>query len=259
MSAQPKLDIVIPVYNEGPQIVQVLEALRQAVETPFRVLICYDDERDTTLAALRAYEPAFEIRLIRNPSAGPHAAIRAGFAASTAPAVLVFLADDLVNAPIVDRMVRLLDGGCEMVCPSRFVPGGCMVGCRFTKALLARVSAATLYWIARLPCHDATNGFRLFSRRVLDTLPIESSLGFTYSVELLVKCHRLGWKIGEVPAQWFERTRGESRFRVLAWLPAYVRWYGYAFATTYGFRRTVARLPEPSDAPAEPVTAGTPS
>jgi dolichol-phosphate mannosyltransferase len=35
-----------------------------------------------------------------------------------------------------------------------------------------------------------------------------------------------------VPVQWFERRHGESRFRVLEWLPAYLRWYGYAFATT---------------------------
>jgi dolichol-phosphate mannosyltransferase len=49
----------------------------------------------------------------------------------------------------------------------------------------------------------------------------------------VVKCHRLRWRIGEVPAQWYERTRGTSRFQVMRWLPAYLRWYLYAFATTY--------------------------
>jgi hypothetical protein len=48
----------------------------------------------------------------------------------------------------------------------------------------------------------------------------------------LVKTHRLGWRISEIPAQWFERRHGESRFRVFAWLPSYLRWYLYAFATT---------------------------
>ena len=47
-----------------------------------------------------------------------------------------------------------------------------------------------------------------------------------------MKAHRLGWRVGEVPALWFERKHGTSRFRVLKWLPAYLRWYGYAFATT---------------------------
>jgi dolichol-phosphate mannosyltransferase len=36
----------------------------------------------------------------------------------------------------------------------------------------------------------------------------------------------------EVPALWFERKHGTSRFRVLKWLAPYLRWYAYAFATT---------------------------
>ena len=54
-------------------------------------------------------------------------------------------------------------------------------------------------------------------------------------------------RIGEVPALWFERKHGTSRFRVLKWLPAYLRWYRYAFATTW-LRRpaaTVALRSEP--------------
>lgn len=108
-----------------------------------------------------------------------------------------------------------------------------MKGCPWLKAVLVRFAAFTLQHFARLPTHDATNGFRLFSRRVLDEIKIESSQGFAYSIELLVKCHRLGWKFGEVPALWFERTKGKSRFRVIKWLPVYLRWYFYAFMTTY--------------------------
>jgi glycosyltransferase involved in cell wall biosynthesis len=50
----PELDIVIPVYNEGRNIVAVLAALARAVTTPTRVFICYDHEDDDTLPALRA-------------------------------------------------------------------------------------------------------------------------------------------------------------------------------------------------------------
>jgi len=50
----PELDIVIPVYNEGRNIVAVLAALKRAVATPARVLICYDHAEDDTLPAIRA-------------------------------------------------------------------------------------------------------------------------------------------------------------------------------------------------------------
>ena len=130
-------------------------------------------------------------------------------------------------------MVRQAESGCDIVCASRFMPGGSMVGCPWLKATLVRIGNFTLHHLARLPTHDASNGFRLFSRRVLDEIAVESDSGFCYSIELLVKCHRLGWRVGEVPARWFERSHGASRFQVLRWLPAYLRWYFYAFGTTW--------------------------
>ena len=51
----PELDIVIPVYNEGENILPVLESFKRHVTTPCRVLICYDHESDNTLPAVRAY------------------------------------------------------------------------------------------------------------------------------------------------------------------------------------------------------------
>ncbi|MBS0535982.1 MAG: glycosyltransferase [Proteobacteria bacterium] len=234
MSAQ--LDIVIPVYNEGPNILATLASLRDNVRTPMRILICYDrpdDDTLTTIDANRAALKDMQIDYVRNQGRGAHGAVMAGFAASTAPYVVVLPADDDFNGGILDGMVAKAERGADLVCASRFIPGGSMVGCPWLKATLVRTAAFTLYHIARLPTHDPTSGFRLFSRRVVDTIAVESDSGFCYSIELLVKCHRLGWPVAEVPAQWIERTKGTSRFRVLHWLPAYLRWYRYAFATTF--------------------------
>ena len=46
------LDIVIPVYNEGGNILRTLQALGRDLKTPSRVLICYDREDDDTLPAI---------------------------------------------------------------------------------------------------------------------------------------------------------------------------------------------------------------
>src|SRR5205085_4357358 len=133
----------------------------------------------------------------------------------------------------------------DVVVASRFIPGGCMVGAPLLKGFLVRAASFTMRHLARLPVHDASNGLRLFSRRVIEQVEVESDSGFCYSIELLVKCHRLGWPIAEVAAQWHERVRGTSRFRVLQWLPAYGRWYFYALARTYLRRpaRTVRLKP----------------
>ena len=51
-SPRLRLDIVIPVYNEGANIVTTLRAIARDVKTPYRVLICYDHEDDDTLPAI---------------------------------------------------------------------------------------------------------------------------------------------------------------------------------------------------------------
>jgi glycosyltransferase involved in cell wall biosynthesis len=248
--APPRLDIIIPVYNEGANILPTLQSILRSVKTPPRVLICYDREDDDTLPAINDNRTALgplAISLVRNRGRGAHGAVLSGFAASTAPFAIVLPADDDYNAGILDAMVARAEAGCDIVCASRFIPGGSMTGCPWLKAALVRAGNFSLFHLARLPTRDASNGFRLFSRRVMDDIVVESDRGFCYSIELLVKCHRLGWRIGEVPARWFERAHGTSRFQVIRWLPAYLRWYLYAFATTYLRRpaRTV-RVKAPS-------------
>lgn len=234
----PELDIVIPVYNEGANIAGTLAAIAREVSAPCRVLICYDFAEDNTLPAVKAGSAAYphlSVEFVKNRGRGAHAAVMSGFAASTAPFVLMYPADDDYNAKILDSMVAKAKAGASIVCASRFMRGGSMVGCPFFKALLVRVGNGTLYYVGGVPTRDATNGFRLFSRRVITEIPVESTTGFCYSIELLVKAHRLGLRVEEVPAHWFERTKGASRFKLMRWLPAYLHWVLYAFATTYWY------------------------
>ncbi len=233
--APPCLDIIIPVYNEGANILRTLQSIMRDVKTPPRVLICFDREDDDTLPVIESNRSALDaltIAFVRNKGRGVHGAVLTGFTASSSLFAVVLPADDDYNAKILDTMVAQAESGCDIVCASRFMPGGSMVGCPWLKAVLVRTGNFTLYHLARLPTRDASNGFRLFSRRVMEEILVESDQGFCYSIELLVKCHRLGWRIGEIPARWYERAHGASRFHVIKWLPAYLRWYLYAFATT---------------------------
>ena len=141
------------------------------MKTPQRVLICYDREDDDTLPAIRDNRAALgelAIDFVRNRGRGAHGAVLSGFAASTAPFAVVLPADDDYNAGMLDAMVARAESGCDIVCASRFMAGGSMIGCPWLKACLVRAGNFTLYHLARLPTRDASNGFRLFSRRAMD-------------------------------------------------------------------------------------------
>lgn len=228
-----QLDIIIPVYEEGENIVESLETIRRCVKTPHRVLLCYDYEEDSTLTALKKYEHANSERLVlvKNQGKGAAEAVFSGISASTAPAVLIYVADDFENAKVIDSMYIEFERGCDIVVGDRFTEGGCMVGFPLLKRTLVRLAAITLHLFGRVSTKDPTNGIRLYSRKLLQEVPIESRVGWAFNLEILIKCERAGAKVGNVPYRHLERIRGASKFKVLEWLPHYLKWYVFAFAT----------------------------
>ncbi len=227
------LDIVIPVYNEGENILDLFRAFERQVKTRIRAFVCYDSDEDTTLAAIKNIKFNFEIVPVKNLGRGVHSAIMTGIDATSAPAVLVFGSDEANNAGIVDLMYAKLKEGNDVVVASRLMEGGEMSGGPRLKSFVVTLASFILNRFVGVPATDATYAWRMFSRRILDAVELESTAGFTYAIELLVKCHRLGWGVAEVPARWIMRKAGQSRFNFRKWLPHYFRWFLYAIGTTY--------------------------
>lgn len=228
------LEIVIPIYNEGKNIIKLFELFQTLVKTEFRVLLCYDLDNDDIFNFKNEFKKFnFDIFFVKNPSVGPCSAIKQGLCFGNSDCVIVYPADDFLNFNIIDKMYLSFKEGNSIVVASRFMKGGSMKGCPLIKSILVRVASTTLYLLSSIPVRDASNGFRLFSRQLLNTVSIESKVGFAYSLELLAKCNRLKLKISEIPAQWEERSEGSSRFKILKWLPKYLQWYFYGLSTTW--------------------------
>tara|TARA_B100000989_G_scaffold278538_1_gene240411 strand:- start:246 stop:965 length:720 start_codon:yes stop_codon:yes gene_type:complete len=228
------LEIIIPVFNEGDKVLKLMELFEINIKSQFRVLFCYDLDNDNIFEYKDKFDEfKFEILLIKNPSSGPCLAIKEGFKKGNSDCVIVYPADDFVNFNILNQMYDDYLDGNHIVAASRFMKGGSMKDCPLLKSILVRSASFSLYHLSSIPIKDASNGFRLFSRKLLNEVDIESKVGFTYSLELLAKCNRLNYKISEVPAQWEERSEGSSRFKIFRWLPHYLKWYIYGLSTTW--------------------------
>ena len=234
------IDILIPVFNEGDQILKTIDLINSNVKTYNKIHICYDIDEDTSVKAIERSEYKNKVNLIKNNHKGPCEAIKTGFTKTDLDCVIVYPADDFENTKIIDLMFNDYESGSEVVVASRFMKGGSMQGCPVLKSILVRLASSTLYFFSSIPVRDASNGFRLFSRKVLNTINVESNEGFTYSLEILVKVNRLKWKISEVPSVWIERTEGKSNFKVLKWLNKYLKWYFYGLATSW-LRRKITK------------------
>jgi dolichol-phosphate mannosyltransferase len=228
LNAAPSLSIVVPVYNEGENVVPTLRGVVEKTHArPLEVIIVHDLDEDTTVPVverLRAEMP--ELRLHKNTlGRGVLNAIKSGLAAAGAPYVLVTMGDGSDDPNDIDSMVELARGGADVVAGSRYMRGGRQVGGPLLKRSMSRAAGLSLHWLGGLPIHDATSNFRLYSRRLLDQVTIESTGGFELGIELTVKAYLLGMRVAEVPTTWRDRTAGQSRFKLWKWLPRYLYWY----------------------------------
>ena len=232
MTDTPELSIVIPVYHEPDNIGPTLRRITDEVTTPHEVLVVYDFDADTTVPVVQELQCELTaVRLHRNDiGRGVLNAMKAGIAASRAPLVLITMADGSDEMDRVDEMVRLGQGGAAIVAGSRYMKGGGLVGGPILKRTLSRGAGLSLHWLAGVPIHDATNNFKLYRRDFLESVTIESTGGFELALELTAKASRDGRPMAEVPTTWRDRTAGESRFDLKAWLPRYLRWYLHVFS-----------------------------
>jgi glycosyltransferase involved in cell wall biosynthesis len=227
MTAIPVLSIVIPVYNEPDNIGPTLRRIHDQVRTPHEVLVVYDFDADTTVPVVEGLRHELpDVRLHRNDiGRGVLNAMKAGITASSAPFVLITMADGSDEMDRVDEMVRLGQGGAAIVAGSRYMKGGRQIGGPLLKRTLSRAAGLSLHWLAGVPIHDATNNFKLYRRDFLESVTVESTGGFELALELTAKAARARLPMAEVPTTWRDRTAGESRFALRAWLPRYLRWY----------------------------------
>ena len=227
-----RYSIVLPVFNEGPNIAAFCRKAKEELPGDFELLVCYDFEQDNTLPALAALSPEEKpanVRLVKNDlGRGVRYAIDAGMRAATAPVVVVMMADLSDDFAKVGEMVRRVEAGADVVCASRYMRGGKQVGGPLLKGLMSRTAGVTLHYCGGLPTHDPTNSFKAYRREFLQKTPIESTAGFSLGMELTVKAHYGGRRVEQVPATWLDRTAGQSRFKLMAWLPLYLRWYFWA-------------------------------
>jgi glycosyltransferase involved in cell wall biosynthesis len=208
--------VILPTYEERETIGRVLEGL-MALPEAVDALVVDDGSPDGTAEVVRAVaarEP--RVRLVERPrKSGLASAYLVGFrrALEEGYDLAVEMDSDLSHDP--SELPRLLDAArrADLVIGSRYVPGGSVTN--WSRARLALSRGGNLY--ARLalgfPLRDATSGFRVFRRRLLEHLlgrDIRSD-GYAFQVELAHRAWRDGFRVAEVPITFREREHGASK------------------------------------------------
>ncbi len=230
------LTIVVPVFQEEATISRTLAEVAEKITIPHRLLVVYDYPEDPTVPVVEGLLERYpNVELLHNDlGKGVINAIRKGFDAATHPGALVVVMADLSDdLAAVAGMYRLIQHGYDVVAGSRYCPGGSQEGGGLIKSTLSRLAGRSLHALTSMPTRDVTNAFRMYRTSFLRAVEVESKGGFELSLELTVKAWAQGYRVGEVPSHWTDRADGESKFRLVAWLPSYLRWYLEALGHEY--------------------------
>jgi len=237
MNEKNQLDILIPVFNENQTIIKTLKNIIVNVKCRCKILICYDYDEDPTLEIIKENFPNNpKIQFVKNFSTGFNNALVSGFKECKSEAVMIYMADDHINHDKINLCYEKFQEGYQIICPSRFIKGGKMIGNPFMKSILTKLASFFLFNFTSFPIKDPTNSFRLFPRDLINKVKIESNRGFTFSLELTAKAHRLNYKMIEIPVTWMERNAGKSRFRLITFILPYAKWVFYIIKTTIFYR-----------------------
>ncbi len=208
--------VIVPTYNEAENIEHLIAEIL-AQPGPFDVLVVDDNSPDGTGCLAEAWAAKGpRVRALHRPAKlGLGTAYIAGFRYALEhgyPYALTMDADFSHNPRYLPALLGLMDRY-DVAIGSRYVPGGGATGCSLGRVLLSRGANALAHWVLGLKVHDCTAGFRCYRAEVLRAIDLDSifSDGYSFLVEMVTRCARRGFAIGELPILFENRRRGASK------------------------------------------------
>ncbi|TNM39856.1 polyprenol monophosphomannose synthase [Nocardioides albidus] len=243
--------MVIPTYNEADNIAWIVDRLR-AAQPQVDVLVVDDGSPDGTGAIvdrLAQTDPHVHV-LHRTAKGGLGAAYLAGFDWALDAGYDVIGEMDADGSHQPEQLQRLLTAlrDADLVIGSRWVPGGSVVNWPWQRELLSRGGNLYVQLLLGISVRDATAGFRLFRRETLERIRLDEvrSTGYVFQTDLVARTLHEGLRVREVPIEFVERVRGESKMSGQVALESLKRITGWGLRERWGRLRSARRPVAPS-------------
>ena len=211
--------ILIPTYNESISIVELLNSLATLHnERSFDVLVLDDNSPDKTADIVDNLSLPW-VKVLRRPGkAGLGAAYRAGFAeVIRSDRYTHVVTMDADGSHRVEDLSAMLDAPhkseLSITLGARWIDGGSVVNWPISRQLLSKAGTAYARIALRIPLHDLTGGFRVYSVGLLRKLNLTemTATGYCFQIEMAMASDLAGASRIEVPITFVERINGVSK------------------------------------------------
>ncbi len=209
--------IIIPTYNENSNIRDVVEGILD-LKLNLSILIVDNNSTDgtgqTAEQLANRYRETVVLHLKQRIGLGKSIIEGFKYALSRGFDYILTMDGDLSHRPrYISELIANMDKY-DIVLGSRYIEGGEVVNWRMNRRLLSKGANLIVKNMLRLKINDFTTGFRCYKRRALESIDLDGifSDGYSFQIELLYKCQKQGYSIGEVPIVFAGRTKGKSKF-----------------------------------------------
>ncbi|MBI1824740.1 MAG: polyprenol monophosphomannose synthase [Nitrospirae bacterium] len=211
------LMVMIPTYNESKNIVPLIARIHE-VSPESHIVVVDDDSPDGTwklVENLKAKDPRIHL-LHRIGRKGRGSAGAEGFIYAMrqkAETILEMDSDFSHNPSFIPQFLKEIQEF-DLVIGSRGVQGGGETGRGLTRPLITKAANFYIRLLLGIPVKDCTAGYRLFRRKVLEDIEVETlvSNGPSIVQEILYRAHLRNFSIKEIPILFEERVAGQSTF-----------------------------------------------
>jgi len=191
-----------------------------SLEKDFDVLIIEDNSPDGTAKIVHRLMKEFKNRLFileRKGKLGLGTAYIAGFKWGLDHEYEYIFEMDADFSHNPDDLIKMYNAaavdGADAVIGSRYIKGVNVVNWPMGRVLMSYYASMYVRIVTGLKIMDTTAGFMCWTRKVLETIDLDSIkfVGYAFQIEMKYTASKLGFKVVEVPIIFTDRTEGTSK------------------------------------------------
>jgi dolichol-phosphate mannosyltransferase len=214
------ISVVIPTYNERKNISILIPQISDVLimeDMKFEIIIVDDSSPDGTADLVKELSEKYNCRaIVKETREGVGAAHAVGYNNAKYDIILTMDADLSHSPQEISLLLKNLNKSADIVLASRHLESSFYEKKKVKTKIKSRVSSvgnALIKVCLKTDVHDYSNGFRCFKKEVWNSIKVEDK-GNAFLLEFIVKAHKRGFKIVEVPTTFNDRQYGKSKLNL---------------------------------------------
>ena len=216
--AGTEITAIIPVFNDRPSLEIALGASVEtlsAITPDFEILVAEDGSTDGSTEYVREFEKRDRrVRLLHSDERqGRGRALNRAIREARGPIVCYYDVDLATDMRYLPDLISAVRNGSDVSTGSRLLPQSDIVRSG-DREIASRGYNLLVRMILQSSLYDHQCGFKAFNRdRILPILPEIQSNHWFWDTEILVRSHRRGYRISELPVRWRAGKGTTVRFK----------------------------------------------